>query len=175
MKKLITIMVAACLLFAPAIFAQETAKWPLKLDKIFPDGLVDAEQNQWDTDQLKGKVYGLYFSASWCRGCVAFSRTFVPFRNKHAEEFEVVLVGFDHSTLEMHDYMKRYNMSWPAIPYDSAARIGLKEHFDVHDIPTLIVLTEDGRVLTQDGVKQIELMGDEAIAHWRNLAGLEVK
>ena len=141
------------------------------LEQTFPDGLVDANQQEFALEQLEGKIFGLYFSASWCRGCVAFSRIFVPFRDKHSESFEVVMVGFDKNSEDMHAYMKNYEMGWAAIPYGSSARLALKEQFSVSAIPQLIILTSNGRVLTKDGCQQVELMGDEALAHWQKLAG----
>ncbi len=146
----------------------EKAKEPVWFN-IFPEGLINADASEYNLQDLEGKVFGLYFSASWCRGCAAFSRTFVPFRDKHQENFEVVLVGFDHSSVDMMDYMNRYKMTWPAIPYDSPARIALKERFNVTSIPTLIIMSQDGRVLTEDGREQVETMEDNAIKHWLEL------
>ncbi|MBU1107963.1 MAG: hypothetical protein KKB51_14920 [Candidatus Riflebacteria bacterium] len=141
------------------------------LEQTFPDGLIDANQQGFALEPLEGKIIGLYFSASWCRGCVAFSRILVPFRDKHSENFEVVLVGFDKTSEDMHAYMKNHEMNWAAIPYDSSARLALKEQFSVSEIPHLIIMTSKGQVLTKDGCQQVELMGDEALAHWQKLAG----
>ena len=172
MKKIVLILVAFFLLTTTAWTQESTPSniW----EENFPDGLVDALQNPLSVDNLDGKIVGLYFSASWCRGCAAFSRIFVPFRNKHQEKFEVVMVGFDYSLPEMHDYMTKYNMEWTAIPYESPARIAMKERFKVSEIPTLIIFAPNGKVITQDGKEQVELMEDEAIAHWEKMAA-EIK
>lgn len=167
MKKLF-LMLAMVVFVSSMAWAQDTAQtnyW----EETFPDGLVDAQQNPVSVDALEGKIVGLYFSASWCRGCAAFSRPFVPFRNRHQEKFEVVMVGFDYSTVEMHDYMTKYNMEWTAIPYESPARLAMKEHFKVSEIPKLIILAPNGRVITLDGYEQVDLMGDEAMAHWEKM------
>jgi nucleoredoxin len=140
-------------------------------EQIFTDGLGDSESRPHDAAaSLDGKLTGLYFSASWCRGCTAFSRLLVPFRNAHADKFEVILLGFDKSSAEMLDYMKNYEMSWLAVPWESPTRLALKERFKVSDIPTLIFMAPDGRVLSMDGYHQVVLMGDEALAHWLKLA-----
>jgi nucleoredoxin len=168
MKKIITGLLLVMLMTGGLMAAEGVTEnvW----EKNFPDGLVDAQQTSHSVDALEGKLVGLYFSASWCRGCVAFSRTFVPFREKHADKFEVVMVGFDYSTVEMHSYMQGYNMSWLAIPYESPARLAMKERFGVSEIPTLIVMTPEGKVITEDGYQQVDLMQDEAIEHWLNMA-----
>ncbi|MFZ5952239.1 MAG: thioredoxin-like domain-containing protein [Candidatus Rifleibacteriota bacterium] len=168
MKKIV-MLVLMIVLAGCCAYAQESSNnnvW----EENFPDGLVDAAQNPVGVDALEGKIVGLYFSASWCRGCAAFSRNFVPFRNKHQEKFEVVMVGFDYSTVEMHDYMTKYQMEWTAIPYESPARLAMKERFKVSEIPTLIIMAPNGKVITQDGFQQVDLMGDEAIPHWEKMA-----
>ena len=168
MKKLLAVFFMISFLATGFAFAAEAEgnAW----EKNFPDGLVDADQNPLSVDVLENKIVGLYFSASWCRGCAAFSRIFVPFRNKHQEKFEVVMVGFDYSTPEMHSYMQNYEMDWTAIPYESPARLAIKERFGVSEIPHLIIMTPQGKVITEDGHQQVEVMGDEAIAHWLEMA-----
>lgn len=171
-----TSVIAFCLLvmlvaFSGAIYADEAANGENAMEKLFSDGLID--KNQLDHDvaaSLDGKLVGLYFSASWCRGCCAFSRILVPFRNRYAENFEVVLVGFDHSSLEMLDYMTQYEMSWLAIPWESPSRLAIKEFYKISDIPTLLVLAPNGRMITTDGYQQVDLMGDEAMQHWLKMA-----
>lgn len=155
--------------FSPVFSADENSAG--YLEKAFPDGLIDAGQQEYAFENLEGKIFGLYFSASWCRGCVAFSRILVPFRDKHSEVFEVVMVGFDKTSADMHAYMNEYAMGWAAIPYDSSARLAMKELFAVSEIPQLIIMTSSGRVLTKDGYQQVQLMGDEALVHWQKLAG----
>jgi hypothetical protein len=46
----------------------------------------------------------------------------------------------------------------------------MKERFGVSEIPTLIVMTPEGKVITEDGYQQVDLMQDEAIEHWLNMA-----
>ncbi len=165
------LLVAMLFIVAGDLFAAAAA--PVQksvLNEYFPDGLIDAEQQYYDNARLEGKVFALYFSASWCRGCAAFSRILVPFRNRHQENFEVVLVGFDYSAIEMQSYMQTYEMLWPAIAWDNPARLAAKERFKVSEIPALIVIAPDGRVITTDGYKQIDLMGDAALENWLKIA-----
>lgn len=160
------------LLLSPSLSAADVlSATDSYLDTTFPDGLLDADQQPFALENLEGKIFGLYFSASWCRGCVAFSRILVPFRDQHSDVFEVVLVGFDNSSDDMHAYMKEYGMAWAAIPYESSARLALKEYFAVSEIPQMIIMTNAGKVLTRDGYQQVQLMGDEALKHWQKLAG----
>ncbi|MDD3146941.1 MAG: thioredoxin-like domain-containing protein [Candidatus Riflebacteria bacterium] len=165
-----TLVILLFLVAAGNVFATGNSVAQPVLDEFFPDGLIDADQQYYDNDRLEGKVFALYFSASWCRGCAAFSRILVPFRNRHQENFEVVLVGFDHSAIEMQSYMKTYEMLWPAIAWDNPARLAVKERFQVSEIPALIVIAPDGRVITTEGYKQIDHMGDAALENWLKIA-----
>ncbi len=166
MKKLLLSILMSFVLVC-ALHAEEPGHtW----ENEFPEGLTDAAQSQLPASSLDGRLIGLYFSASWCRGCLVFSRILVPFRNQHQDRFEVVLVGFDYDSAGMHEYMNNYGMEWPAIPYDSPARLAIKERFGISEIPTLIIMGPDGKVLTLTGHQDVENLGDAAIEHWQRLA-----
>ncbi len=154
--------------FAAQIEASATPATPVKpvLEDFFPEGLLDADKQYVDPAVLENKVFALYFSASWCRGCAAFSPTLVKMRNANSDRFEVVLVGFDNSADDMYNYMKRYAMLWPAVDWESPVRLALKERFDVSLIPALIVVAPDGRIITTDGYKQIQNVGEEVLQTW---------
>ncbi|GAB4283705.1 MAG: hypothetical protein Kow0029_30000 [Candidatus Rifleibacteriota bacterium] len=168
MKKILLLALFAFVLFQP-VFAGEN-NFANPWEEFFPDGLIDADNNVIPIEHLEGKIVGLYFSASWCRGCCSFSREFVPFRNKHSDKFEVVLVGFDYSAAEMASYMKNYKMKWTAIPWDSPSRLAMKEKYQISEIPTLIIFSPNGKIITMDGHQEVMTMGDEAITHWEKMA-----
>ncbi len=159
---------AAATSFAAQAETPETPAPSVKpvLEDFFPEGLLDADKQYVDPAALENKVFALYFSASWCRGCAAFSPTLVKMRNANSDRFEVVLVGFDNSADDMHDYMKRYAMLWPAVDWDSPVRLALKERFSVSLIPALIVVAPDGRIITTDGYQQIQNLGEEVLQTW---------
>jgi len=159
---------AATTSFATQIETSETPATPAQpvLEDFFPEGLLDADKQYVDPVVLENKVFALYFSASWCRGCAAFSPTLVKMRNANSDRFEVVLVGFDNSADDMYNYMKRYAMLWPAVDWESPVRLALKERFSVSEIPALIVVAPDGRIITTDGYKQILNVGEEVLQTW---------
>ncbi|CAF3085156.1 unnamed protein product [Rotaria sp. Silwood2] len=58
-------------------------------------------------------------------------------------------------------------MPWKAIPYSDRDRSKqLSEKFDVEGIPTLVVLSADGKILTGDGCDDVLSKGAEAIRLW---------
>lgn len=97
---------------------------------------------------LSGKKHVvLYFSAGWCPPCRMFTPDLVKFTdaNKTAEDFAVILVGGDRSTVAQRDYMKKYKMNFPAVPLDRAG--GLKRTYGGSGIPNLVVLNGEDRVV----------------------------
>ena len=58
---------------------------------ILPDVLLDSKEMKF-LNMAKDKYVGLYFSASWCGPCRSFTPKLIDFKNKHADNFEVVLI-----------------------------------------------------------------------------------
>lgn len=114
-------------------------------------------------DSLKGKIVGLYFSASWCGPCQRFTPVLVEVYNelqKH-HNFEIVFVSGDEDKEAYDAYFSK--MPWLAIPFsDSEAREKLDALFTVSGIPHLVILDQDGKVLTNEGVEVIQEYEDEA-------------
>jgi nucleoredoxin len=78
------------------------------------------------TADVRAKYLGIYFSASWCPPCRAFTPKLVKyykdFKSAHpsARDFELVFVSSDRSSK---DAAKYYNeMPWLKLPYSDRAR-----------------------------------------------------
>ncbi|KAK3248795.1 hypothetical protein CYMTET_41753 [Cymbomonas tetramitiformis] len=106
-----------------------------------------------EVESLKGKVVGLYFSAHWCPPC----RGFTP---KLAEQykalqaagkpFEIVFISSDKSQDQFNEYYAE--MPWLALPYEDRDRKAkLSKKFKVSGIPSLVILDDEGKVITTDG------------------------
>ena len=102
----------------------------------------------------------LYFSASWCPPCQAFSPVLIDFYQRYAAEFklEVVYVSSDRSLNEFNDYYGK--MPWAAIPTDSGAakmKSDLAGKLQIRGIPALIVLdAKSGLFVTAETREQIQ-------------------
>jgi thioredoxin-like negative regulator of GroEL len=72
----------------------------------------------------------LFFTASWCEPCHAVQPILEKFARKHPKEVQLVPVDFDHSP-------------------DEAAR------WEVHEIPVVILLSKQGKILLRaDGAER---------------------
>ncbi|CAI9785164.1 unnamed protein product [Fraxinus pennsylvanica] len=117
------------------------------------DFLIRNEGDQVKVESLKGKKVGLYFSASWCGPCQSFTPKLVEVYKELLSDgkFEVVFVSADRDNESFQKYFSK--MPWLAIPFsDSETRDGLDKLFDVCGIPHLVILDENGKELTKEGV-----------------------
>ena len=91
----------------------------------------------------------LYFTASWCGPCRAFTPELVRFAEGHkdAKDFVIVMVGSDRSAAAQDSYMKKAKMPFYAIPYGSSGRRAVKQTYAGGGIPNLVVLDATGKVV----------------------------
>lgn len=69
-------------------------------------------------------------------------------------DFEIVFVSADEDDESFNGYFSK--MPWLAVPFsDSETRSRLDDLFEVRGIPYLVILNENGKVLTGEGVEII--------------------
>jgi nucleoredoxin len=147
--------------------ADELACWKA----MFPAGLVDAYGQSVDVTALRGKIVGVYYSASWCLSCREFTPDLVKFRDKNAAAFEIVFVSADRTQDDQYKYMVDAGMKGPAVQWRSQPARAILEKFQARIIPTLIVLGPGGREITRDGRADVSADPDHALAKWKSQAG----
>lgn len=160
------LLTALTLVAVAASFAEEKTK-----PAFLPGQLEDASGKKMDSAELAGKYIGLYFSASWCAPCRAFTPKLREFRDAHvARGFEVVLVNFDRTNTEKRRYIRDSGMEWPSVPgARRKASNQLAETYRVEGYPTLLILDPDGNLVTDQGVEAILNEADTVFTKWLNL------
>uniref|UniRef100_A0A7N0T5V9 protein-disulfide reductase n=1 Tax=Kalanchoe fedtschenkoi TaxID=63787 RepID=A0A7N0T5V9_KALFE len=130
------------------------------------DFLVRNDGSQVKIDSLKGKKIGLYFSASWCFPCLGFTPKLVKVYNELSSkgDFEIIFVSGCTDDAESFDwYFLELRMPWLAIPFaDTETRDNLYSLFEVEGIPHLVILDEEGKVVTDRGRSVIDEYGVDA-------------
>jgi len=140
------------------------------INVVLPDTLIASSGKSISRETLNGKFIGVYFSAAWCHPCRAFTPTLIEFRDSCSSSFEVVLVGGDRTPEEQQSYVSKYRMPWPSLVNNGVHASKLRQIFGVRSIPTLIILSPKGVVITMDGRGDVEGKGSSAMDEWRDKA-----
>ena len=154
------------LLFVGCGLSSVTTPPQVDLAELLLGTLVAATGHKTSRETLADKLIGLYFSASWCPPCRSFTPKLIHFRNAHSAQFEVLLVGWDRSAPEQMAYITTYGMPWPALPNQGEHAKKLGSFFGVQSIPTLIVLSPEGKVISTQGRKEVASRGHQALGDW---------
>jgi nucleoredoxin len=98
------------------------------------------------------RVYAVYYSASWCGPCRAFTPELVAayqqIKAAHPE-FELIFVSSDRDEAAMLKYMSDYRMPWPVVGFQQRASNRLLAQFQERGIPNLVFIDDQGRVLSR--------------------------
>ena len=117
---------------------------------FFGNDLLTDKGRKADLADLNGKIIALYFSASWCPPCRAFSPLLVDLADKLQAEgkpFAIVLVGCDESERKSLDYMKSHKMTGYLVPPEADANRSLSKRYRVTGIPYLVIVDDTGSTL----------------------------
>ena len=116
----------------------------------------------------QGKVVAIYFSATWCAPCKAFTPQLIALHESlraQGKEFEVVFVSLDRTPEAFDQYFG--SMPWLAVPFDHAEdRARLGQQLAVDSIPKLVVLDQEGGILTTNGRELVASDPDGAKFPW---------
>jgi len=137
------------------------------LEELFPGPILDSNGKEVSKDVLAGKTVGIYFSAHWCPPCRAFTPNLVKFRDKNKKNFEVVFVSSDRSPDAQMDYMKEAGMKWYTLPHRSAEANALSKKFQVRGIPSLVIVSEEGKTITKNGRGDVSSNPKGALKSWQ--------
>ncbi|XP_070563165.1 nucleoredoxin-like protein 2 [Ptychodera flava] len=124
---------------------------------------------------LRNKVAALYFSAGWCPPCKQFTPLLAEVYNELMEKkspFEIVFVSSDKSVQDMRQYMQEMHADWPCLPFGDPFISELKTMYNVKSIPKLVVIKENGEVITEQGRKEVQDRGVHCFKNWVQAANI---
>jgi nucleoredoxin len=142
---------------------------PPALDELFGKRLVGLKGRRLSTADLAGKKIAIYFTASWCPPCRAFTPVLVQAYTQlqtDGKSFEVVLVSHDRDKASMERYMKDADMPWVAMPFGDKRIEALQRKFSVSGIPKLVVIDDTGKTLSADARGEVSAKGAAAFDSW---------
>jgi len=120
-------------------------------------------------DALAGKLVALYFSAHWCPPCRQFTpefdRVFSSLQSQ-GKPLAVVFVSHDQDQDAFNEYFGE--QPWYAIPFEAEeTRQALGEKFGIRGIPALLILNQDGKLVTKDARSDVMKLKEAAFDTWQ--------
>ncbi len=136
---------------ARALVLMPPAKRPSRIAAVLRGNLVDASGRATDPAGLEDtQVFALYFGASWCPPCRAFSPELVKFIDRVGPanpRLTVVLVSSDKTDAAMLGYMKEEKMPWTALSRERLTKSPSLVAYTKGGIPQLVIVDRQGAVL----------------------------
>ncbi|KAL5017232.1 hypothetical protein ScPMuIL_006821 [Solemya velum] len=83
--------------------------------------------------------------------------------------FEVIFISFDKTKEDMEQYFVEMHGDWLALPFGDPLIEKLKSQYDISSVPKLVVVRDDGEVLTMKGRKEVQDKGIICYRNWQNL------
>jgi nucleoredoxin len=122
-----------------------------------------------DGTSLKAaQVVCLYFTASWSPPCRRFTPILAEFYkevNSLKAGLEIVFVSCCKNEEEFTKYYEE--MGWLALPWSEMTKINaLKAQYKVQQIPTLVVLDPECKVVSENGRAEVMKDGEKAFLNW---------
>ena len=108
-------------------------------------------------------MIGLYFSVYGHGACDEFTPILVDAYKKLKEKgqnFEIVLISFNDEDEEFKEALK--SMPWLALPLKDEKCKELIRYFELSEIPTLVIIGQDGKTLQPNAVELVEEHGSDA-------------
>ena len=152
------VLLALALLCVPAwASAAEAAPGPVKQTQIrenwkelFGDALFDLNGQAVPVEKAVSKKYvAIYSSASWCGPCCLFTPKLIRFYEKNKDKMDIILIGRDKTREKVLNYMKGYQMPWPAI-FRSERIDDFRKRHKINAVPDLRVFKQNGELLISD-------------------------
>lgn len=108
--------------------------------------------HQFDASQLAHtRFFAIYYSASWCPPCRAFTPSLVKFYDEVKQnnpQFELIFVCRDRSSADMEKYMKADQMRWPALTFSKGRSHKILNQYAGPGIPDLVLVDAQGKILS---------------------------
>lgn len=162
MKKTFFVIAVISILVPAALVGSEKFDYLTELKNGFQTAYGEEAKN----DALKGKTVLLYFTASWCPPCRAFTPKLVKFAGTHKDDVVVVVISRDRTKEAALKYMKKNKAEvFYMIPPGKESN-SLSQKFGIRGIPSIVAISKEGKVLSKNARGQIA-GSDELPEDWK--------
>mmetsp|Transcript_19017 Transcript_19017/g.21323 ORF Transcript_19017/g.21323 Transcript_19017/m.21323 type:complete len:188 (-) Transcript_19017:192-755(-) len=145
---------------------------PADARDVLPEKLLKGGKLVNTKDAIRGKRFGIFFSAGWAPPCEAFLPKLLEAygaQSKGEGSMEIILVSLDKTPAEFKAY--REKMPWLAVNFNGTERQSIAAAFQVNSIPGLMLFDAEGKMLhdKQEGIVHVTNHGADAF--WEASAG----
>lgn len=98
---------------------------------------------------VHGKWLAVYFTASWCRPCLAFTPVLTDFLTTHDTRVAGILVPFDKDPVKAAAYFADKMRNMLSVHQDNVESLAVA--FGASTIPHLVFISPEGKVQRADG------------------------
>lgn len=112
-------------------------------------------------------IYGLFFSAQWCPQSESITseiKNFYQKVNSSKHQSEIFFLSSDIDKKSYDKYIK--SMPWYSFAYNSSEISQLENELNIYAIPRLVILSNEGKILRNNGYKDIIDNGIESFDKW---------
>lgn len=113
------------------------------------------------------KLYGLFFTASWCVPCELLSKQLLEVyseANQGEKIFEIIQIPFEKNETGFKSSL--VDKPWLFIPYNDERIELLTNKFNVTTIPIFLVLNKEGSIVSDNTRKEITEYGENSVDFW---------
>ena len=113
------------------------------------------------------KLIAFYFSAHWCPPCRTFTPTLASFYNEvnsKEKQIEIVFVSLDRDEKQFNEYFAE--MPWVTLPFQDSRIETFSDQYECQGIPYLVVIKQDGTLVSKTGRNDVQSSGAAAIQKW---------
>ena len=152
--------------------AESASRW----QKLFAEGLVDAQGKDVPLSKLEGKLVAVYFCSASCGICNPVTENLKHLREIAGDRIEVVAVCLEDSAKDTTAFMQAKKMPWPAVRWsdyrskDQPSSIKtLAGKFNGWGTPTLVVLSETGEMLDEEARAKVQSLPEERLKYLKSV------
>lgn len=121
------------------------------------NGVVNKQNQILSAPDFAGKTIGLYFSAHWCGPCRRLTPQITEVYDRYMREgkaFEIIFISSDRSEDEALEYFSEMPWTMLSFPARETMRI-LRAAYEVSSIPCLVLVDEEGQLISKHGTDLI--------------------
>ena len=120
--------------------------------------------DEFDIEELRGKVVLVDFWATWCAPCIEeLPRVKELYEEHHDDGFEVVGISLDDSDTSLADFLQERQIPWITLfepdPEKRGFNCPIVNHYGINELPTAILVDREGNVISvnafRDGLAEL--------------------